>query len=114
MRHLIEFPLEDGNILVIEADWPKAEGGIVPAARPDEIAVKAVQTFEAALEKVKPAATAIIDKLRSLADAPDEVSVEFGLKMSAEAGAVVAAVGTEANYKVILKWAEKNKREESP
>ncbi len=30
--------------------------------------------------------------------------MEFGLKLSAEAGAFVASVGGEAHYKVTLKW----------
>jgi len=38
------------------------------------------------------------------------VEVEFGLKMSAEAGAVVAAAGAEANYKVTLTWKREQKK----
>lgn len=104
MKRLIEFPLEDGGSIVVEVDEPEPEGGVVRAARPGEIAAKAGQTFEAALERIKPAAGAIIAKLRSLSDPPDELEIEFGLKMSAEAGAVVAAAGAEANYKVTLTW----------
>ncbi|MGH2593215.1 MAG: CU044_2847 family protein [Anaerolineae bacterium] len=40
-------------------------------------------------------------------DAPDEVGVEFGIKLNAEAGAFVALAGAEANYKVTLKWTKK-------
>ena len=104
MKHLIEFPLEDGGSIVVEVDEPAPEGGVVRAARPGEIAATAGQTFEAALERIKPAAGTIIAKLRGLSDAPDEVLVEFGLKLSAEAGVFVAAAGVEANYKVTLKW----------
>jgi hypothetical protein len=42
--------------------------------------------------------------LRSLADAPDEVQVEFGLDLHAEAGAFIAAASTGANFKVMLTW----------
>ena len=69
---------------------------------------KAQITFEQALDKVKPAASAIIRKLRSLHDSPDEIEVEFGLKLSAELGAIVASTHIDANYSVTLKW----KREE--
>jgi NTP-dependent ternary system trypsin peptidase co-occuring protein len=102
MKRYIEFPLEDGTTILVEVDEP--EDGIVKASRGGEIVAKAQQTFENAMEKVKPAASAIINKLRGLSDAPDEVEVQFGLKMSAEAGAIVAAVGMEANYTVTLKW----------
>jgi Trypsin-co-occurring domain 1 len=53
---------------------------------------------------VQPAAQALISRLRALADAPDEVGVEFGLELSAEAGAFIAAASSTANFKVTLSW----------
>ena len=104
MKQLVEFPLEDGSTILVEVEAPE-ERGMVPATRGGrETVARAQQTFEAALEKVRPAASAIIAKLRALHDPPDEIGVEFGLKMSAEAGAFIAAAGVEANYKVTLKW----------
>jgi len=107
MKRLIEFPLQDGGTMIVEVDEPATEGGVVKAARPGEIAEKATDTFEAALDKIKPAAQSIIGKLRDLHDEPDEISVEFGIKLSAAAGAFIASAGIEANYKVTLKWAKK-------
>jgi len=112
MKRLIEFPLENGNSILVEVDEPEPEGGVVKAARPGEIAAKATQTFEAALEKVKPAAAAIISKLRDLADPPDEMEVEFGLKLSADAGAFLASAGAEANYTVTLTWKREEEKED--
>ncbi len=89
---------------MVEVDEPEPEGGLERVARPGEIAAKAGQTFEAQLEKIKPAAGAIITKLRDLSDPPNEMTVEFGLRMSAQAGAVVAAAGVDANFKITLKW----------
>ena len=109
MKRLIEFPLEDGSTILVEVERPEPEGDIVQAASPDEVVAKAVHTFETALEKVKPAASAIIAKLRDLSDPPDEIGVEFGLKLSAEAGAFVASAGAEANYKVTLNWKREKK-----
>jgi len=104
MKRLIEFPLADATFLLVEVDEPDSTDPLVRAARPSEVVTRAQQTFEEALEKVKPAASIIIQKLRSLHDSPDEIEVEFGLKLTAEAGAVVATAGVEANYKVTLKW----------
>ena len=110
MKRLIEFPLEEGGSIVVEVDEPVPEGGVVRAARPGEIAAKAGQTFEAALERIKPLAGTIIAKLRGLHDPPDEAVVEFGLKMSGQAGSVVvASVGAEAHYKVTLTWRREKK-----
>jgi hypothetical protein len=109
MKRIIEFPLEDGNSILVEVE--EAEGpGMVPAGRRGEKGApeRAQQTFEDAVEKIRPAATAITKKLRALHDPPDQVAVEFGLKLNAQAGAIIAAASTEANYKVTLTW----KREE--
>jgi len=108
MSSLIEFPLEDGSSLWVEAS-EAAPSGLTPATR-GGLPARAAQTFEAALERVRPAAQVIIQKLRSLHDAPDEITVEFGLKLSAEAGAVIAAGGVEANYTVTLKWKREEKK----
>jgi hypothetical protein len=114
MKKLIEFRLDDGGSMLVEVDDEEQErGGLVPAARGDgsKVTEKATVSFQEAMQKVKPAAEVIIKKLRELSDPPDEVEVEFGLKMSAEAGAVVAAAGIEANYTVTLKWTREKKTE---
>lgn len=108
MKRLIEFALDDNTSLLVEVDESEL-GGLVEASSPGEVIAKARVSFEEALDKVKPAANVIIKKLRSLHDQPDEIEVEFGLKLSAEAGAVLAAAGAEANYAVTLKWKGKEK-----
>jgi hypothetical protein len=113
MKQLIEFSLEDGGTMLVQVDEPAPEGGVVRAARPGEIVAKASQTFESALDKIKPAAGAIIAKLRGLADPPDEIEVEFGLTLNAEAGAFVAAAGAEANYTVKLTWKREASEQDS-
>lgn len=104
MKHLIEFPLDDGGSMIVEVDEPRTAAGMERVTRPGEIAAKARETFESSIERIKPGAEAIIKKLGSLSDAPHEIEVEFGITLSAEAGAFIASVGAEANYKVVLKW----------
>ena len=36
--------------------------------------------------------------------------MEFGRKLNAQAGAFIAAAGTEANYKVTLTWKREEKK----
>ncbi len=103
MKRLVEFPLEDGTTMLVEIEEPDL-GGLVKASHADGVIVKAHQTLEKSLEKVKPAAQFVIQQLRKLHDAPDEVQVSFGLKLSADAGAVLASAGAEANYTITLKW----------
>ncbi len=113
MKRLIEFPLEDGSTILVEVDEAESARGTLRVdrgGRDDKTVEKANQTFETALDTVKPTANAVISKLRDLYDPPDEISVEFGLKLSAEAGVVLAAAGIEANYKVTLKWKKEEKQ----
>jgi hypothetical protein len=106
MKRLVEFPLQDGGSVLVEVEEPEEEeGGIVRVAREGEVAVKAPQAFETALDKMKPITSAIISKLRDLA--PDRIQVELGVKMSTEAGVVIASAAAEANFKVTLTWEHK-------
>lgn len=104
MKRLIEFPLEGGGSIVVEVDEPVPEGGVERAARPSEISEKAEETFQAALDKIKPAAESIINQLRGISEVPDEIGVEFGIKLNGKFGAVIASAEAEANYKVTLAW----------
>jgi hypothetical protein len=112
MKRLVEFPLEDGGTTLIEVDEAEPEGGIQRAARSDGLIQHADQTLESALERVKPAAEAILKRLTNLSERPDEIEIEFGLKLTAKAGAVIASGEVEANYTVKLKWAKKSNSSE--
>ena len=68
-----EFSLEDGTQFLIEVEEPEnvaLERVALPFGRR---AVKAKQSFEEAVEQVKPVAVAIVDKFHNLA--ADEVEV---------------------------------------
>jgi hypothetical protein len=62
------------------------------------------RTFKAALDKVRPTAAAIIEKLQDLSRAPSEIGVKFGIKIGANGNAFITSAGAEANFKVALKW----------
>ena len=53
-------------------------------------------------------ATSLVGKLRAMGDSagnpPDEVQVQFGIVLNAEAGAVLASASAEANYSVTMTW----------
>jgi len=104
-----------GGSVLVEVNNDSQPSGAVQASRDaDSIVTKAKQSFDNALEKIKPAADVIIKKLRGLTDAPDEIEVEFGIKLGAEAGAVVATTSMEANYKVVLKWIKPQSQAKKP
>lgn len=102
MKRLVEFPLEDGSTMLVEIEESELEG-LERVSRGDVIE-RAQQTLEKSLEKIRPAAQFVLEKLRALHDSPDEIEVQFGIKLNAASGAVLAAAGIEANYLVRLKW----------
>jgi hypothetical protein len=102
MAELIRVPLEAGGSLVVEVD--ARDAGVVKAARPGQIAAEAAQTLEAALTAVIPGAIAVVNKLR--AAKPSDLSLSFGIKLTAEAGAVIARTAGECNFAVTLRWQE--------
>src|SRR5215211_1473831 len=75
---------------------------------PSAVVERAQTSFEDAIEKARPMATGLVGKLRAIGDSagspPDEVQVEFGIVLNAEAGAVLASASAGANYKVTMTW----------
>lgn len=106
VKRVVAFPLSDGESVLVEVDMPDDAGGTVRASRAGEITETARVSFEDALSKIKPSAEYIISCLRGLTHAPDQVVVEFGIKLSAQAGAIIASAGVEANYTITMTWNE--------
>ena len=108
MARLAKFVLPDGNSIVAEVDDESFDtsrvmrGGVLGSS---EIVMKANESF---------AAEGLLDRLTSLASPPDEVEVEFGVKLNAETGAVIAKAATEANFKINLKWTRANSVPSNP
>jgi hypothetical protein len=104
VKRIVEFPLESGDSILVEVDEPSDRIGLG-----DEIAEKAQKTFESALNAIKPVASTVINKVRSLNEPADEVEVKFGIKMTAGLGAVIASGNGEVNYEITLKWKQESK-----
>jgi hypothetical protein len=101
---LVEFRTEDGGTILVEADeWTEGDPRF-KGLRPGQIVEKAQDTFEEALAKIRPAVETVVERMRNLAQAPDTVTVEFGVKLSAAAGAVIASAASEANFRIALTW----------
>jgi hypothetical protein len=102
MSQIVEFGLEGGGAIAVEVD--EQVSGVVRSARPGEVVGRAGESLEEALDRAMPAAQALIAKLRDLASHPDEIEVQFGLKLSGELGAVLAKTGAEGNFSITLTW----------
>jgi hypothetical protein len=101
MDGLTEFKTEDGALVVVEGI--DDESGARLVSRGDGPA-QAARTFEGALEGVRAAAQSALRVFRDGALKPDSVELEFGVKLSAEAGAVIAKGSAEGHLVVKLSW----------
>jgi len=108
MKQLWAFAVEGApdQDVIVEVDEPVTEGGEELAARAGKIAV-AEHGLEESLARVRPAADCLIRTLHGLAVSPDEATIEFGIKLSGKAGAVIASAAVEANFTVTLRWQAK-------
>ena len=105
MKHIVQFELTDGSPVYVEIDEQDDTTHRRVSVGGDAIE-KAKDRFVDAINKVKPAAEAVLLSFREL-QTPDEITLEFGIKLNGKIGALIAAVDSEANFKVSLKWANK-------
>ena len=103
-KQLIEFSQENGSKFLVEVSEPEGSAIERVSLPSGQMVIKAQQSFEEALEKIKPVASTIITKLKHLSIPADAVEVKFGLKLTADAGAIFTSIGGEVNYEITLKW----------
>ena len=101
MTELARFELQQGGDVVVEVDAGPATTRV---ARREDLVLEAKVSFERALGAVKDAASAALGQFQAMARRPDEVEIKFGVKLSAEAGAVIAKTGLDGQFEVKLKW----------
>jgi hypothetical protein len=105
---LMRFVLEDGTEVEIEAEAgiPATEQGHTMRGGESGPVERAGRSFEQALGAVKRTVWAAVRELRdAFPDRPDELQVEFGIKASIEANAlIVAKTAGEASFTVKALW----------
>ena len=103
---------EDYPILVDFAPAPGVRG--VARISKEDLVEKskiAVDVAMSTMQSMANKAVAAIKKIK-VSERPDKVELEFGLTLDAEAGALVAKVGTEAAIKVTMSWEKKKEEKE--
>jgi Trypsin-co-occurring domain 1 len=105
MPELIQYPLQGGGSVLVAVETtaePVTRGW--GEDRSQRVAEQANETFESAVARVRPAAEALLDSLSGLRSTPDEITVEFAVQLTAEAGICIATLGSTANFKIQLTW----------
>jgi hypothetical protein len=97
---IIKLRLSDGTEIFAEVEEARRLAGQASTGTggPREI------NFRQALDNVREAAGELVTMVRSIAVPPDECEVSFGIKLNAQAGAIIAKASAEANFTVKLSW----------
>jgi hypothetical protein len=101
MTELMRVATEGDRFVVVEVD--DTEPGFELAAREGAI-IQAKRKFEDALEDVRNSAKSALRVFTDGTLNPDGVEVEFGVRLNAEAGAVIAKTSVEGHLTVKLVW----------
>lgn len=102
MTELLRWQTDQGPV-VVEVD--EEDTGFEAIRSSDGIVHDAAGKFEDALANVRAAAVSALATFRDGTLKPDEVAIEFGIKLNAEAGAVIAKTSMEGHLVVKLSWA---------
>ncbi|WP_405680598.1 CU044_2847 family protein [Streptomyces sp. NBC_01238] len=103
MTALMEFTTDSGATVTVEVDR-HTPGAQLVALGDDNALARAGRTFDSALTGIRSAAESALAVFRDGALKPDGVELEFGVKITAEAGAVIAKSAVEGHLVVKLSW----------
>lgn len=107
----------EGTTILIEFEPLRPTGvqkvSLKPGEVPKELAEKSARALDSAMSTIQAMAHRVTETVHGIpvAERPNEVSVEFGLKLDAEAGAYIAKAGAEAGFKVTLTWEREDETE---
>jgi Trypsin-co-occurring domain 1 len=102
MSRLVEVPLAAGGSITVEVeDGQRVMRG---GDRGADLVERGGRTLEESLGSIAPALQEVLGKLRGVSSELSQIEVELGLKLTAEAGMVVAKAGAEANFRVLVRW----------
>lgn len=101
MAELVRFEVAPGRDVLVETD--DVDAGLIPVKRNyDDGFVEAGSAFTEHISSIRDAVRDALKELRKIN--PDEVTVSFGIKFTAEAGAVIAKTSVEGTLGVEMAW----------
>jgi Trypsin-co-occurring domain 1 len=107
VTEIVQFETGHGPVFVeVAEDSVRTER----IARNQSGVLQAETRLDEALQAARPAIRTVLETLRELA--PEEHVVEFGIKLNAEAGVVVAKSASEGHFTVKITWRRDTTSEE--
>ncbi|WP_405719716.1 hypothetical protein OG607_05940 [Streptomyces sp. NBC_01537] len=102
--HTVEVPLGDGSDECVRVQIREVDETLVRVGRGGRSIARAERSLGQMLDTVRPVAESFVGRFKGLAHPPDEITLEFGVSLSAEADVVIASTATAANFSVSLTW----------
>lgn len=109
--HTVEVPLGEGSDESVRVQIREVDETLVRVGRGGRSVARAERSFGQMLDTVRPVAESFVERFRDLANAPDVITLEFGISLSAEADVVIASTATAANSSVSLTWNRSDARD---
>jgi len=100
-----QFQVQDDDEVIL-VEFAPVPGVRTVSLTPQDIAEKSKEALDNALKTMRKMAKKSVKAIREIpvTERPNTISVAFGLKLSAEGGAVVAKAGVEAAINVTMTW----------
>jgi hypothetical protein len=78
---------------------------------PGDLAARSAAALENAMRSIRNLSERITETTSGIAHCPNEIAVEFGLKLDASGGALLARAGAETHLVVTLHWTKSGERD---
>jgi hypothetical protein len=101
-KTLVQAKTPDGETVSFAVDDATGVGPERVSREDGAVIAKLDEPLDKAVASARPAAETIINTFRELR--PGEITIEFGLNIDAQAGAVFAKAGIGAHFDITLKW----------
>ena len=105
VSQLVRMDLADGGSVLVETTELDS-GPVTRGGRAADLITDTGATLESALDQLGPIVKGVVTRLREAADWPDEVTVEFSIKLSADANVIIARTAGEANFRISMRWSK--------
>jgi hypothetical protein len=105
MKKLLEYTTAEGDKFFIEIMDASVNESVRSGFNETRGLIQnATESFEKSLKPLKNITSSIFSSIKEIVNSPDEITVELGLKFSAQAGIILTSLDSEANLKIGLKW----------
>jgi len=102
MPPILELPLESGGVVLFEIEERRVSKTLRGSGT--DANIKAGETFDGVVRRFKPLLESLAIQFRDFAGAPEQVSVELGIKFTAQAGMVITRASSDASLRLTLSW----------